>query len=33
MPTINDANGTPAKINSSGRLKTYAVIEPEGLHF
>lgn len=32
MPTINDASGTPAKITSGGRLKTYAVIETEALH-
>lgn len=32
MATINDANGTPAKVNSKGKLKVYAVTEPEGLH-
>ena len=32
MGTINDANGTPAKVNSSGRLKVYSVVEPEELH-
>ncbi len=32
MPTINDANGTPAKVNDENRLYTYSVIEGEGLH-
>ncbi len=32
MPTLNDASGTPAKVTSEGKLKTYSVIEPEELH-
>ena len=32
MPTINDANGTPAIVNSEGKLRTYSVIEHEALH-
>lgn len=32
MPTINDPNGTPALVNSAGKLKTYSVTESEGLH-
>jgi hypothetical protein len=32
MPTINDANGTPAKVTDEGFLRTYAVNESEQLH-
>lgn len=32
MPTLNDPNGTPALVNSSGKLKTYSVTETEQLH-
>ena len=32
MPTINDANGTPAKVTDAGKLKVYGVVESEELH-
>ena len=32
MSTINDPDGTAARVNAEGKLKTYSVIESEGLH-
>lgn len=32
MPTINDPNGTPAKVTDEGRVKTYAMTETEAQH-
>ncbi len=32
MPTLNDPNGTPANVDSEGRLETYSVIQAESLH-
>ncbi len=32
MPTLNDADGQPAKVDSDGKLRTYSVVESEALH-
>ncbi len=32
MPTINDANGTPAGVNVEGHLETHSIVEAEALH-
>ena len=32
MPTVNDANGTPAKVTDAGFVKTASIMEPMQLH-